>query len=192
MLWRLTRNRYGRALYEWFGDRGITATAMYEYHRAVEGPLPERDPDATIRPLDVGTFTPPPWMDEDRLDDADLVVGALRGGEIVGAVFVGFDRRTRVEALGASVAHEGAYVWRLYVEPRHRGRGLAAGLLAETLRLARDRGAPEAVALVALDNRPSRRTFEALGFEAARVHAYGAAFGREVRRPTARSVPEGD
>lgn len=192
MLWRLTRNRYGRALYEWFDDRGVTATAMYEYHRDLEASLPERNPDATIRPLEVGAFTPPAWMDADRLEDADLVVGALRDGEIVGAVFVGLDCRTYVEAIRASVAHEGAYVWRLYVAPDHRGRGLASGLLAGALELARDRDAPEAVALVALDNRPSRRTFESLGFEAHRVHVYGAAFGRELRRPTAETHGVGD
>ena len=190
MIWRFVRNRYGRAVYEWLMQRGITFTVMLEYHRDLGESLsePQSPVDVTIRPLDVDMIAPPDWMDDDRLDDADVVVAAMLDGDVVGAVFASVDRQTYVEALEAKVAHEGAYVWRLYVDPDHRNRGIATAIVTETLRVVRERfDVPQAVALVALDNRPSQWVFEAAGFEEHRTHTYVSAFGRSVRRPAATS-----
>jgi GNAT superfamily N-acetyltransferase len=59
----------------------------------------------------------------------------------------------------------GAYVHRLFVAPDHRGEGLATALVTAAVRVAREWNRNRSWALIAPDNRPSRWTFRACGFE---------------------------
>src|SRR5438093_7504448 len=57
------------------------------------------------------------------------------------------------------------YVYFVAVDPRARGMGSGRGLVQESLRLFRSRGANRVFAAVPRDNDPSMRLFESPGFE---------------------------
>src|SRR2546425_2686792 len=57
------------------------------------------------------------------------------------------------------------YVYFVAVDPGARGMGSGRGLVQESLRLFRSRGANRVFAAVPRDNDPSMRLFESLGFE---------------------------
>lgn len=89
--------------------------------------------------------------------------GAFVEGELVGLVALGRENLSKL-------SHK-ALVWGLYVEPRHRGRGVARALLQEALALARS--VPEVLQVnlsVNAGNAAAIRLYESLGFEV---------FGRE-------------
>jgi GNAT superfamily N-acetyltransferase len=117
-----------------------------------------------------------------QLDNGDIVVAAMSESAIAGRLFVSIDREVYVPPLEQAVNPEGAYLWKLYVEPAFRQRGLATTLLCRAVDvLDRESEAETACALVALDNYPSRVTFEANGFEPRAVVSYLRAFGFEER-----------
>ena len=57
-----------------------------------------------------------------------------------------------------------AYLAELYVVPSRRGQGYGRELIAEALRVARERGADYAFLLTSEDDRPAQRLYEAAGF----------------------------
>ena len=57
-----------------------------------------------------------------------------------------------------------AYLAELYVRPSHRGRGYGRELMAEALRVARERGADYAFLVTSEDDRLAQRLYEAAGF----------------------------
>ncbi|WP_284008333.1 GNAT family N-acetyltransferase [Haloarcula pelagica] len=163
-LWRLTRNRYGRAVYDALADRGVTATSMIEYVAELgdETQIPdegrftvERTPPERVDPLDAPTA--------ELLAD-ESVVAAFDGETPLGYLFCSVDATHEIHPLERRVQFDGAYVRRVYVDPSHRNRGVATRLVADALARASDRGAERATALVAVDNRPSRALFERHGF----------------------------
>jgi GNAT superfamily N-acetyltransferase len=77
----------------------------------------------------------------------------------------------------------------VFVHPDHRNRGVATALVSRAREWARERGADAVHALVALDNRPSRWTFEANGFEPRHEHVYYRLF-RLTHRSIERLEPE--
>lgn len=194
-LWRLTRNRYGRACYEWLGRRGVTATRMYEYVALARPDLDVPDPAgdvalAAFDPTELDRSSAP----FDELLDEECVVGALdaedadgidAGSDLLGYLFLSPPELDHVVApLEASLSFDGSYVRRVFVDPAARRRGIATALVALARRTAAERfGADRAVALVAADNRPSRRAFEGNGFAARRVRTY-ARVGPWSRRST--------
>ncbi|WP_101294215.1 GNAT family N-acetyltransferase [Halegenticoccus soli] len=193
-LWRLTRNRYGRALYESLERVGVKGARMYEY---VAGTRRADDERTAARRVDerveLGVFR----RDEldatggafDELRPGELVVAALDDGTAVGRLFLSVDDDPYVAPLETSMAFEGAYVRRLFVDPDHRGRGIATALVARAVETAREEfGADRATALVAVDNRPSQWVFEANGFRRRRVHGYYRLFG--LRRRTVAPVAD--
>jgi GNAT superfamily N-acetyltransferase len=179
-LWRLTRNRYGRRIYEALGRLGVTATRMYEYVAdagdppsdrvaATEATLTVRGPDAGDRTGgrghgDYADLAPDEWVVAARLDGAE-----------VGHAFLSVDAERRVAPLERTLAFEGGYLRRLWVDPPARRRGIATALVARAVERAGTAGAGRVTALVAADNRPSRWTFEAVGFEPHRRHTYARA-----------------
>ncbi|WP_129112762.1 GNAT family N-acetyltransferase [Halegenticoccus tardaugens] len=194
-LWRLTRNRYGRALYESLRELGVTGTRMYEYVTDLDDgdvarPAPESGVELRVcDPDDSGPNDPddldarPAAFDERRPDE--LVVVARSGGETAGYLLLSADGSLYVRPLETDLTFDGAYVRRLFVDPVHRNRGIATALVATALATARDEfGAGRATALVAADNRPSQWVFEANGFRRERIHAYYRLFGL-ARRTTA-------
>jgi GNAT superfamily N-acetyltransferase len=183
-LWRLTRNRYGRAVYDALARAGITATVMDEFVRSL-GTLPdvgddriERCDPSTVARLDAPTG--------ELLTDEE-VLAAFEDGRAVGYLFLSVDATHRIHPLERPLSFEGAYLRRVFVAPDHRERGVASALVAAACERAQDRGADRASALVAVDNRPSRRLFERLGFSPRRRRRYarvGPLSHRSVREPT--------
>lgn len=194
-LWRVVRNRHTRRLYDRLSESGVTVARMVEYEADLAD-LSHRDGDgdAGTVPADVSfehgkaTADPIQALDLDfalpvTFLDEEWVVAATAGGEAVGRALVSAGQRPPVEPLGTGLSFDGAYVRRVYVAPEWRNRGLARRLVGETLPLADQAlGADTAHALIAPDNRPSRRAFEAHGFEPVRHHDYLGLFGREWRR----------
>ena len=165
-LWRVTRTRPARAIYEVLAARGVKAATMLLY---VSETVPEtRSPEGvTFVRYDGGAY-PSDAREEAyaELDPADEVLFALVDGEYAGRVFLS-DRPVVERAIDQTVDRDGAYVWRLYVDRAFRGRGVASALVARGVSVARERfGVDRAYALVARDNYPSKRTFEKNGFEA--------------------------
>ncbi|RLM96331.1 GNAT family N-acetyltransferase [Haloarcula sp. Atlit-7R] len=173
-LWRLTRNRYGRAAYDALARAGITATWMYEYTRSLTESVPEpADTGVTVERCDPARVAPldPPV---DDLVAGEDVVAAVVDGTPAGYLFCSVGATHHIDPLDRRLSFDGAYIRRVFVDPDCRNRGVATAMVAAACRHAADDGAAEATALVALDNRPSRALFERLGFRAARTRRYAA------------------
>lgn len=179
-LWRVTRNRFGKRLHARLDAAGITVSRLREYRAPVPDGYAAESPDGVaIRPAD------PDGLDDavpvDELTDDETVLVAVDDGA-VGHLFVSVGATVPVPELHTDLTVEGAYVRRLYVDPSYRRRGIATGLVDAAKAFGADRGADDAVALVAVDNRPSQWTFEARGFEPVATHAYDRLWGLERRR----------
>lgn len=173
-LWRLTRNRYGRTVYDALARAGVTATWLYEYTRSLAEPISdptdtgiavERCDPARVAPLD------PP---ADDLIAGEDVFAALADGKPVGYLFCSVGATHHIAPLDRRLSFDGAYIRRVFVAPEARNRGVATAMVAAACRHAADDGVTEATALVALDNRPSRALFERLGFGTMRARRYAA------------------
>ncbi|WP_424001312.1 GNAT family N-acetyltransferase [Haloarcula salina] len=173
-VWRLTRNRYGRAVYDALARAGVTATWMYEYVRPLDAPMERPEPTAftveVCAPPRVASLDPPVG----ELRDGEAVVGAFDGDTPLGYLFCSVDASHDIAPLDRTLSFDGAYLRRVFVDPASRNRGVATALVAHACRHAADIGAADATALVALDNRPSRALFEGLGFGARRARRYAA------------------
>lgn len=192
-VWRLTRNRYTRRIYEALDAAGVTATRMLEYRTAVAD-VPERTADDVGGPTPVSLVAGPAGTerhDDFSFDfsvpvapyDREWVILAVAGDEAVGRALVSAGLEPTVDVLGTSMSFEGAYVRRVFVDRSWRGRGIATALVREAVTVgSREFGATTAYALIAADNKPSRWVFEANGFGPVRRHDYARLFGREWRR----------
>jgi GNAT superfamily N-acetyltransferase len=182
-LWRLTRNPYGRAVWEAFERAGLKAAKMDEWVR--EGSPVETETPPGVS-LDVRTVTDAPEGDAfDELAADDRVILASDGDERIGRTFVS-DRPVYVPVLEREFRYDGCYLWRVFVDPDHRERGVASALLTRAVTVAAETfDRQRCVALVAVDNRPSQWLFEGTGFEPRRRHTYYHVFGLERRRATA-------
>ncbi|MFU1780909.1 GNAT family N-acetyltransferase [Haloarcula japonica] len=173
-LWRLTRNRYGRTVYDALARAGVTATWMYEYTRPLAEPIPDPTDTAVAvercSPGRIASLDPPV---EDLVAGED-VVAAVADDEPVGYLFCSVGATHRIAPLHRRLSFDGAYLRRVFVDPDYRNRGVATAMVAAACRRAADEDATEAAALVALDNRPSRALFERLGFRATRARRYAA------------------
>ncbi|MBV0902521.1 GNAT family N-acetyltransferase [Haloarcula salina] len=172
--WRLTRNRYGRAVYDALARAGVTATWMHEYTRPLDSPVERTAPTGftvvVCAPDRVASLDPPVG----DLRDGEVVVGAFDGDATLGYLFCSVGASHDIAPLDRTLSFDGAYLRRVFVDPAHRNRGVATALVAHACRHAADSGAADASALVALDNRPSRALFEGLGFTARRARRYAA------------------
>lgn len=185
-VWRVTRNRYGRAVYDALERVGITATRMYEYVAPTDAAA-DRAADATFsvyQPDDAGLDRfAADYAAFEELRDDEHVVGATVDGDPAGYLFVSADVTLHIHPLDEDLSFDGAYVRRVFVDPDYRKRGIATALVARALDHARrEFDADRASALVALDNRPSQWVFEANGFRRERVHSYACVFGLTHRQ----------
>lgn len=196
-LWRLTRNRYTRRLYDGLAGVGITVSRMVEYVADVQDPSAE-NPRAGAGSVSADvSFKTVPATDglAGRLDfsipvtylDGEWVIVAVANGDPVGRALVSAGHQPYVEALGQRLSVEGAYVRRVYVRRDWRNHGLAGRLVSLSRTVAAEQFDTESAhAVIAPDNVPSRAAFEANGFEPVRTHDYVSLFGREWRRSTER------
>lgn len=191
-LWRLTRNQYGRALYELLAQAGITATAMRKY--AVN--LPDKtatEVDKTIRTDNSSHTSMRAWTSESNprfsivscpdaaasLDaplaerlPTETVLTAYEKGVARGYLFISVNRTVPIDVLECELSFNGAYIRRVYVDQAHRNRGVATALITAANRYAAALDATQAIALVAIDNRPSQALFETCGFTARSTRVY--------------------
>lgn len=203
--WRLTRNDYGRAVFDFFADHGLKVARMYGYVADLDADPPRdstlEDSALELRVGDASAVEPDEHaafgelLPEERVVvvvDTDAGAGtepasrqtarSFSAGPVVGYLFVSAGRPIYVHPLETELRFDGAYVRRVFVEPTHRQRGIATALVAESRRVARESfDASETHALIAPDNRPSQWVFEANGFR--RVHEYDyARIGGWTRR----------
>lgn len=172
-VWRLTRNPYGKRLYESLDAVGLSVAVLQVYRRSLANPAAPDRSDAVLRyhePAAVGE----PFRDADALDRADRVIGAYADGARIGSVLLTLDGPVHVDPLDRQFDPDGAYVWRLYVDPDHRRQGVGRTLVRAALwATANVAPSTDAVtALVARDNVPSQRVFAAAGFEPERELQY--------------------
>lgn len=192
-LWRLSRTATARRAYDWLARHGIRVSTMLLYAHA--GAVPEREPPAgaTIEPFAGDPAALPTDLGADAaasprealsgLGEFDRGLVARVDGAYAGHVVV-TDRPVEVEVLETVLDEPGAYVHRLFVAPDHRGEGLATALVAAAVRVAREWNRNRSWALIAPDNRPSRWTFEACGFEPEERLDYGRLGALRRRRRT--------
>lgn len=186
--WRLTRNPYGRRVYDALKRAGVTATWMTEYRRPLDAPARPAAPLGT----DVSVVEPervtPLEAPVHELRNDEVVVAATAAGTPVGYLFCSAGTTHRVAPLERRLSFDGAYVRRVFVAPDHRRRGVASALVGAACAWAAERGAASATALVARDNAPSRTLFERQGFAPERERLYvrlGPVSYRSVRNSPA-------
>jgi GNAT superfamily N-acetyltransferase len=187
-LWRLTRNRYTRLLYERLDRIGIAFATLSLYvcdctdGEYDDGTLPQAAVTKTYRQNETDRDLSEMRSVFRELRGNDLLVVAHFDDDIAGYLFVSYDRSVFVPALEASVSFDGVYLWQLYVDPKFRQRGIATNLIYHALDAARETfKATTAIALVALDNYPSRAAFESNGFDARQTLSYLRIMGFEKR-----------
>ncbi|MDS0279324.1 GNAT family N-acetyltransferase [Halomicroarcula sp. S1AR25-4] len=170
-LWRLTRNRYGRAVYDRLAAAGVTATLLSEYVADPAAVDPSGSESVSVEvcdPARVSELGAPVG----ELADGEVVLGAFEGGTPLGYLFCSLDATHDIAPLERRRSFEGAYLRRVFVAPDHRQRGVASALVVGACDWAHGRGATRASALVARDNVPSRALFAAHGFDVVRDHRY--------------------
>jgi len=163
-LWRLTRHTLARSAYEWVAERGLVLARLDRYERPTANapPWPDRSGlTFSVYPIREG---PPGRLREEPIAPDDRVVQARRDGRTLGS-FVLSERTVYVPALGHRLRPPGVYGWELFVEPAARREGIGTDLIRAAVAWAGERpGVERCSALVAPDNRPSRRAFAAAGF----------------------------
>jgi len=183
-LWRLTRHERVRALYDRLSSAGVFLARLDRFERpttGAAGTLPGPPDDVTTSVVGAAEWVP------DRLECAPLAPGdrlvvAAAAGEPVGWCCLS-DRPVYVPELHRRLRFEGAYLWRLYVVPDERDRGVGTAVVARAVRAAAERpGTDRIVALVAPDNVPSRKAFDALGFRPTQRFTSAGCFGTEYHR----------
>jgi ribosomal protein S18 acetylase RimI-like enzyme len=89
--------------------------------------------------------------------DENCVVGAFAGGKLVGTV--GFGRNTRLKE-----RHKGR-IWGVFVQPEHRGQGIARRLMEEVLQRAGTLAGLDQIILTVGDRQAgAKRLYTSLGF----------------------------
>ncbi|WP_158059328.1 GNAT family N-acetyltransferase [Halorussus halophilus] len=171
--WRLVRNPYTRAAYDFLARHGVKVSKMHLYGANLDDFEAEQTAFETVS-FDVRAsdeLTPPPSQDASALTCEDDVVVAVADGDPVGFQTLSLDRAVYMSPVERELEFE-AFLWGLYVTPNYRRRGIATELIRRSLALARERGADEAYTLVALDNGISKRALTTNGFEPSREVSY--------------------
>lgn len=183
-LWRLTRHERVRSLYDRLSAAGLFVAQLDRFERptaGTAGALPDPPDDVTASVVEAVDRVPG-RLERAPLAPGDRLVVATAAGEPVGWCCLS-DRPVYVPELRRRLRFEGAYLWRLYVVPDQRGRGVGTAIVARAIRAVReDSGANRIVALVAPDNVPSRRAFDGLGFRPTERFTSVGCFGAEHHR----------
>jgi len=173
-LWRLTRSRTGRQCYELLTSAGVTVARLDRFvHTTPIERESERVPldssyDLTHEYARDGV---PAGLEGEPLAPEDLLLLVRRDDRTVGYCLLS-DRPVYVPELDRRLAFPEAYLWRVYVDPAHRGQGIGTSLIGRAVDAASETfEAASLSALVAPDNVPSRRAFASAGFEQCEQYA---------------------
>jgi len=186
-LWRVTRHESVRRLYERLAAADIFVAQLDQFERPTAH-LP-RPTDVTLAATKIDVLPAvehcPAALGDAPLAPSDRIVLARRAGETVGWCCLS-DRPVYVPELHRRLSFPGSYLWRLYVRPADRGRGIGTALARRAIDHSRTVLDVDTItALVAPDNLPSRKAFDALDFEPTERYTSGGCLGREWHRHTA-------
>jgi putative acetyltransferase len=120
------------------------------------------------------------WMGPALEDPRHALVVAEEEGEVVGCLVV-----TVEQDLPIFVHDEYATVRILWVDPRHRGKGVAGRMLDHAARECRQHGLRQLRASAAVAREIEKHVLKKAGFRAA-----GITFLRELKRPASGDEPE--
>ncbi len=184
------RQRPGKALYDATARLGFSGAVMYQYQFSCDSPTSVSTlPSAiTLSVTTVSQFDGSLGFEhvESELTPDDTVIVARDGSKIVGTVVLSTTRSVFVDVLDSTVATDPstAYLWALFVEPSHRGRGIGRALVERSLDVTCDLDMRSVLVLVAIDNGPSRGLFDGLGPTESALIVYGRCgrFARQFRR----------
>jgi RimJ/RimL family protein N-acetyltransferase len=184
-LWRVTRHDFVRTVYHRLETAGVFLAQLdrFEMETTDEaGCPPPVDVSGVTITVERLTETYPDRLRNAPVAPSDDIVVARRDGERIGSCCLS-NRAVYVPELHRRLAFPGRYLWRLYVNPTERGRGVGSALVREAIaQTTSEPGLDSLTALVAPDNLPSRRAFHNQGFEAReRFTSLGVA-GREWHR----------
>lgn len=189
--WRVTRHPTVRRLYDSLEARGLFLAQLDRFERETDGAESVAVPEGVSLSVTTAAEGVPDRLAGDPLAPSDRLVRARRGETTVGSCVVS-DRAVYVPELRRRLSFDGAYLWRLYVAPAERGRGIGTAIVSRTVAAAAAAGADWIVALVAPDNLPSRRAFRSLGFRPTeRFTGVGCGgYRRYRRRPLPGGAPD--
>ena len=94
-------------------------------------------------------------MISEVLGRGDLCLGALQAGNLVGYLWVAYAAAPHVDGIWVKVPPRAVYVFKSFVPPAHRGRGIAAALYRAVDSLAARPDREAMVSCVELHNYPS-------------------------------------
>lgn len=141
---------------------GLKYSNMILYRREpTEGEV-SFDSSYTFETYSVDSDTIPTEIKSEDLTEQDEIVTVRTGEEIMGFLWVSERNTYRISPIERTVGIEGKYIWKVFVFPEHRGKGVATQLLCYTVQ----KESPEESfsAFVAANNIPSRRLFEFVDF----------------------------
>lgn len=182
-LWRVTRHEYVREFYHKLDEAGVFLAQLDRFERPTgSGGNTETTPEAIAFEVVPVTERYPEDLDATPIAPSDRVVLARRAGETVGWCCLS-DRPVYVPELHRRLRLPGSYLWRLYVTPEERGRGIGSAIIEQAVDHSRTAlGVRTITALVAPDNLPSRRAFQRLGFTPTERFTSCGCLGREWHR----------
>jgi len=163
-MWRLTRHPATRRLYDIIENQGLILAQLDRFQRPVDGDFDTVEPPAGVR-LSTAKAADrvPDRLAQAPLAPVDTIVWAHRGTETIGSCCLSY-RPMYVPELHRRVKFDGTYLWKLFVAPAERGRGIGSAIIGQAIESSAASVA-KIEALVALDNIPSRHAFSGCGFQ---------------------------
>ena len=163
-MWRLTRHPATRRLYDIIEKQGVILAQLDRFQRPVDGDFNTVEPPAGVR-LSAAKAADrvPDRLAQAPLAPVDTIVWAHRGTETIGSCCLSH-RPVYVPELHRRLKFDGTYLWKLFVAPAERGRGIGSAIIGQAIESSAASVA-KIEALVAPDNIPSRHAFSGCGFQ---------------------------
>ena len=114
----------------------------------------------------------------DAFARGEVCVGAFHGTRLVGYAWYAVEQAPHWNGLWMDFDRRAVYIYRAFVTPRYRGRGIAPALFRFADRLFLERGREIAVLCIAADNKPSLAAARRSGAHSVGYCAYWHGTGR--------------